>query len=77
MHIQSNQTHTGNWEKLISIPTKPPTPDHIGDVVKRPLISEWYDSIFSIYEKVAPPTTLSAPFLRSLLPPANIYSDQE
>ena len=69
MHIQSNQTHIDNWEKLISIPTKPPTPDHIGDVVKRPLISEWYDSIFSNNEKMETSTTFSAPFLSSSLPP--------
>ena len=35
--------------KLISIPTKHPTPFHIVNVVKIPLISEYYDSIFSNY----------------------------
>ena len=40
-------TAIGN--KLISLPTKPPIQDHIGYVFKIPLISEWYDSIFSIY----------------------------
>ena len=63
IHIQE----IGN--KLISIPTKPSTPDHIGDVVKIPLRSEWCDSIFSNYEKVERSTTFSAPFLRSSLPP--------
>ena len=43
MHIKSNQTHTGHWEHLIILPTKPPTPGHIGDVVKIPLRYEWYD----------------------------------
>ena len=33
-------------ENLISLTTKPPTPDHIVDVVKSPLRSEWCDSIF-------------------------------
>ena len=46
MHIQSNQTHTGHWETIISLPTKLTTPNHIGDVVNIPLRSEWYDSIF-------------------------------
>ena len=31
---------------MISLSTKPPTPDHIEDLVKIPLISEWYDPIF-------------------------------
>ena len=44
MHIQSI------GEKIIIIPTKPPTPDHIGDVVKSPLILEWYESIFKQWE---------------------------
>ena len=51
-HIQA----IGN--KLISLPKKPPTQDHIGDVVKVPLIYEWYDSIFSNYDKWQhPPAT--------------------
>ena len=54
--------------KTTIINTKPPTPDHIGDVFKSPLRSEWYDSIFSNYEKMATSTTSSAPFLSSLLP---------
>ena len=58
---------TGN--KLISPPIKSPTPDHIGDVVKIPLISDWYDSTFSNDEKMGKSTTFSAPFLRSSLPP--------
>ena len=32
--------------KLISITTKPPTPDHIGNVIKTPLRYDWYDLIF-------------------------------
>ena len=58
-HIQE----IGN--KLISIPKKPPTPDHIGDVVKSPLRYDWYDSIFSNDEKMEKCTTFSAPLLRS------------
>ena len=55
-------------KKLISLPTKPPTTYHIGGVVKSPLKSEWFDSKFSNYEKMATSTTFSALFLRSLLP---------
>ena len=62
-HIQN----IGN--NLIIIPTKTPTPYHIRNVVKSPLISEWYDSMYSNYEKMAGPTTFSAQFLHSLLPP--------
>ena len=69
MHIKSNHTHTVHWEKIISLTTKHPTLDHIEDVVKSPLKNEWYDSILSNYEKMATSTTLSAPFLHSLLPP--------
>ena len=56
-------------KNIISLPTKPPTPDHIVYVVNIPLVSEWYDSIFSNCEIMATSTTFSAPFLRSLLPP--------
>ena len=55
--------------KLISLPTKPPTPDNIGDVVNSPLISEWYNSIFSNYEKMAASTTFSAPLIGPFLSP--------
>ena len=44
------------------LPKKPPTPDHIGNVVNRPLISDWYDSIFSKDKKTEKPSTFSAPF---------------
>ena len=36
--------------KLITITRIPPTLDHIGDLVKIPFISNWYDSISSNYE---------------------------
>ena len=55
-------------KKLISLPTKSQTSDHIGDVVKSTLRSDWYNSIFSNYENLAKSNTFSAPFLRSLLP---------
>ena len=38
---------TGN--EIISLPKKPPTPDHGGDVFKIPIRYEWCDSIFSNY----------------------------
>ena len=52
--------------------TKPPEPDNIGDAVKIPLISEWYFSIFTNYDKISRSTTFSASFLCSLLPPEKI-----
>ena len=52
----------------MSLPKKPPTPDHIGDVFKIPLRSEWC-GFFSYDEKMSTSTTFSAPFLRSSLPP--------
>ena len=35
------------WVGIIILPKKPPTPDHIGDVVNIPLLAELYDSIFT------------------------------
>ena len=32
--------------KLVSLPAKPPTSDHIGGVIKSPLQYDWYVSIF-------------------------------
>ena len=55
--------------KLISLPTDPPTPDRIDDVVKSPLKSEWCDSIFENDEKMAKSTTSIALLKRSLLSP--------
>ena len=69
MHIQSNHKIQAIGNKLINLPTKNPKPDHIGYVFKITLISDWYDSICSNYEKMEKYTTFSAPFLRSLLPP--------
>ena len=48
--------------KLISLPKKHPTPDYIGDLLNSPLVSEWYNSIFSNYGKMEASTTFSAPF---------------
>ena len=33
LNIQSNKTHSRIGNKLISLKKKPPTPNHIGDVV--------------------------------------------
>ena len=63
-HIQS----IGN--KLISLTTKYSKPDNIGDIVMSTLISDWHDSFFSNYEKMAKSTICGALFLRSLLPPS-------
>ena len=61
------QTHEmGN--KLISLPKKPPTPDHIGDVFKSPLRFYWYDSIFSNNDKTEKSNTFGAPFMSYSLP---------
>ena len=37
--------------KLISFPTKCPTPYHIGDIVKMTLKYDWQDSIFQMMRK--------------------------
>ena len=55
--------------KLISLTFYNPAPDNIVDVFKSLLISDWYDPMFSNYEKMAKSTTFSAPFLCSSLPP--------
>ena len=55
--------------KLICLPVKPPTYDHIFDVFNSPIWDEWYDSIFANYEKMEKSTTIGAPFERSLLLP--------
>ena len=34
------------YNKFISLQTKLPTPDNIGDIAKNSLIAEWSDSIF-------------------------------
>ena len=57
------------WNKLINLPGKTPTPDHIGDIVKSPIGYNWYDSIFANNEKMLKSNTFSAPFIRSSLPP--------
>ena len=68
IYIQPNQIHSGNGNKLIILTTKPPTPDHIGDVVKSTLRYNCLDSIFSNDEKMEKSTTFSAPFIRYSLP---------
>ena len=51
--------------KIISLPTMPTTPDHIGYVAKILLRAEWLDTIFANYDKMA---KFSVPLLCSLLP---------
>ena len=46
--------------KLISLPKKPQTPDHIGDLINNPLRYECYDLIFTNDEKMAKSTIFSA-----------------
>ena len=41
--------------KIISLPTKPPSRDYIGDVIKSPIISEWYNLIFQTLRKLQDP----------------------
>lgn len=54
--------------RIINLPNKPATPEHIGQVIHSPLCAEWTDAIFENYEKMATSNTFSKPFLRSLLP---------
>ena len=54
--------------KLISLPTKPPTPYHTGDVVRSSLRLECSKSIFDNYENMVIFTSFSATLKRSLLP---------
>ena len=42
-HIQA----IGN--KMVSLPTNPPAPDHIGDILKSTIRSKIYNSIFEHY----------------------------
>ena len=55
--------------KLISLHTKHPTLYNIKYLVKSPFISEWCDTFFSNYQKMAISTTFNTPFLCYLLPP--------
>ena len=57
------------FNKIISLPTKSRTPYNIGDVVKSPITADCYDSIFVNDEKMERSSTLSAPFLCSLIEP--------
>ena len=50
-------------KKIISLSKKPTKTDHIGDVIKISLGSDWYDSIFSNDERMEKSTTFSAPFI--------------
>ena len=54
---------------MINLTTKPPTPYHIGDVVKIALRAEWYDPVFENDEKMSKSTAFSAPFKHLLFPP--------
>ena len=58
--------------KLIILSKNPPTPDHIGGVVKGPLRAGWYDSISKNFEKTEQSTTFSA-LLKSLLLPTDKF----
>ena len=70
-HIQE----IGN--KLISLPTKSTTPDHIGEVLNISLRYEWYDSIFSNYEKWQHPQPSVHHFYAHRYHETKRYSDPE
>ena len=54
---------------MISLPTNPPPPYHIGDVVKNTLRAKWYDSIFENEKKMEKFTPFIAPFKYWLFTP--------
>ena len=55
-------------KKVIMLPYKPSTPEHIGEMIKDPLRAEWTDSVFENYEKMWITGTFSKTFLRSTIP---------
>ena len=62
-----NETTSNKRKKRISLPTYPPTSEHIGNFVNIPLWDEWYDSAFENYENMKKFTTFSSSFEISLL----------
>jgi hypothetical protein len=51
---------------IISSLTRPPTPNHIGELSQQPLFAEW--TLFKNYDKMLQSGTWSAPILRSTIP---------
>lgn len=51
--------------KVISCPTRPETPKHVGQTLTTPYASDWKDALFQNYTKMLSTGTFSAPLLRS------------
>jgi len=54
---------------VVSSPTRPPTPNHVGELSRQPLFAEWKSALFKNYDKMLHSGTWSAPILRSSIPP--------
>ena len=54
--------------KLIQLPTKPHTPEHVGEALNSPIRSHWIECLFNCYDKMHNTGTLSCPFPRNQLP---------
>ena len=55
--------------KVVESMLKPEIPPHMGIALKSPYRAEWIEATFNGYEKMHRTSTLSRPFLRSMLPP--------
>ena len=55
--------------KVISSPTRPPTPAHFGQTLHLPFAADWKEALFGNYNKMLASGTFGAPILRTAMPP--------
>ena len=53
--------------KLIQLPFRPKTPNHVGEALHSNIRTYWIECLFNCYDKMHNTATLSCPFLRSSL----------
>ena len=54
--------------KLIQVPLKPHTPEHVGQALNSDIRSHWIEYLFNCFDKMHNSGTLSCPFLRIKIP---------
>ncbi len=55
--------------KIVSSPTRPPTPAHFGQTLHMPFSAAWKEALFANYSKMLASGTFAAPILCTTMPP--------
>ena len=64
----NNKLTNPKINKLIQVPLKPHTPEHVGEALNSDIISHWIECLFNCFDKIHNSGTLSSQFPRINIP---------